>query len=55
MAVETFHDSIHDSQHDVLCSELNEFLKSLIRVKSECISAITTLTNVGTVLSRPER
>ena len=29
-------------KHGVLCSELNEYFKSLIRVKSECISAITT-------------
>ena len=50
IAVETFHDSIHDvledlgcEKHGVLCSELNEYFKSLIRVKSECISAITTV------------
>ena len=49
IAVETFHDSIHDvledlgcEKHGVLCSELNESFKSSIRVKSECISAITT-------------
>ena len=49
IAVETFHDRIHDvledlgcEKHGVLCSELNEYFKSLIRVKSECISAITT-------------
>ena len=51
IAVETFRDSIHDvledrgcKKHGVLCSELNEYFKSSIRVKSECISAITTPT-----------
>ena len=48
IAVETFHDRIHDVLEDlvcesVLCSELNEYFKSSISVKSECISAITTI------------